>query len=274
MRRSNRMYPSLPEATPPSQNMPPPLRYESLPESNPSSRIYPLLHHYMRHSHNLPLPPRIYPPLNIHMRLWDTPGIHPSLRKHTPLLNIYTRASRNLLLPPRIYLQAFSTMWFSQNLPLSPAWISVHSLEGAYTGLIYHPWGLNVFSVLGLWQCRPRGVTVLVADPGSEERGRTMFWGLAPKSLAKIGGEGRLLPLSILDFTNLCANLGLEVAWRTFHVPAGEGGGCERTQRTPPSLRPWLPCSKADRPNETDIYIRKDTQRERRAGFRFLQNRE
>ena len=151
MRRLKRIYPALPEVTPPSQNTPPPLD--------------------MRPFHNLPLPPRIYPPLNIHMRLWNTPGIQPSLPKYTPLLNIYTRASRNLLLPPRIYLQPFSTMWFSQNLPLSPAGISVHALEGAYIRPIYHPWGLNVFSVLGLWQCRPRGVTVSVVDPGSEERG-------------------------------------------------------------------------------------------------------
>ena len=40
------------------------------------------------------------------------------------------RASQNLLFPPRIYPQPFSTMWLSQNPPLSPAWISVHALEG------------------------------------------------------------------------------------------------------------------------------------------------
>ena len=70
-----KIYPALPE-------YPPSLRYASLPESNPPSRIYPLLNHYMRHSHNLPLHPRIYPPLNIHMRLLDTPGIQPFLAKN------------------------------------------------------------------------------------------------------------------------------------------------------------------------------------------------
>ena len=75
----------------------------------PPSRIilYPLLRHHMRHSHNLPLPPRIYPLSNIYMRLW--PGTLPEstpLSQNipgTPLSNIYTRASQNLLLPPRIY---------------------------------------------------------------------------------------------------------------------------------------------------------------------------
>ena len=130
-------------------------------------------------------------------------------------------------------------MWFSQNLPLSPA------LEGAYIGPIYHPWGLNVFSVLGLWQCSPRGVEVSVADPGCEERGgRTRFWGLAPKifwvhfsqfrGLFKEFGEKRgLLPLSILDFTNLCADRGLEVGLEDLLCPSGGGGGANATNAPP-----------------------------------------
>ena len=141
MRRSKIIYPTLPESTPPSQNIPPPY-IDTRPFQNITlpPDYTPLLHHYMRHSNNLPLPPRIYPPLNIHMRLWDTPGIHPSLPKYTPLLNIYTKAPRNLLLPPppppRIYPQPFPTMRFSQNLPLSPAWISVHAQKGTYIGPI------------------------------------------------------------------------------------------------------------------------------------------
>ena len=98
----------------------PPLRYRLRPFQNLTSLpdYTPLHHHHKRHSHNPPLPPRIYPPLNIQMRLWDTFGIHPSLPKYRPtlLLNIYTRASQNLLLPPRIYPQPFSTMAYISSL--------------------------------------------------------------------------------------------------------------------------------------------------------------
>ena len=45
-----RIYPALPEYTPP------PFRNTTLPEYTHPSRIYPLLHYYMRHSHNRPLP--------------------------------------------------------------------------------------------------------------------------------------------------------------------------------------------------------------------------
>ena len=110
------------------------------------------------------------------MRLWDTPGIHPSLPKYTPLLNIYTRASRNLLLPPRIYPQPFSTMRFSQNLPLSPVWISVHAQDGAYIGPTYHPWGLNVFSVLGLSSDAHEGLQYQWRIQDLKKGGRTGFW--------------------------------------------------------------------------------------------------
>ena len=61
---ARRIYPPpLQEYIPLSQNigLPPPLRYATLPESAHSSKIYPLLRHYA-HSHNLPLPPIIYPP--------------------------------------------------------------------------------------------------------------------------------------------------------------------------------------------------------------------
>ena len=47
---------------------PPPLRNAIFPEYTHPSRIYPLLHHYMRHSHNRPLPP-----LNIYMRHFQNP---------------------------------------------------------------------------------------------------------------------------------------------------------------------------------------------------------
>ena len=74
------MYPALPEYTP--------LRNATLPESTHPSRIYPLLHHYMRHSHNRPLPP-----LNILMRHSRNPPptqnppfkhLHATLPESTP----------------------------------------------------------------------------------------------------------------------------------------------------------------------------------------------
>ena len=87
-----KIYPVLPESTPPSQYIPPPPKYAKLPESTPPFRIYPLLHHYMRHSHNLPLPSRIYPPLNLDMRLWPETLLEstPSSQNIRPLFNIHT----------------------------------------------------------------------------------------------------------------------------------------------------------------------------------------
>ena len=72
--RLPRIYPALPEHAPPPLDMRPVQNLTFSPEYTP------LPHHYMRHSHNLPLAPRIYT-LNIHMRLWSTPGINPFLPK-------------------------------------------------------------------------------------------------------------------------------------------------------------------------------------------------
>ena len=41
----------------------------------------------------------------------------------------------------------------------------MHALEGIHRAYIYHPWGLNVYSVLGLWHCRPQGVKVSLILP-------------------------------------------------------------------------------------------------------------
>ena len=57
--------------------------------------------------------------------------------------------------------------------------------------------------------------------------------------LKEFGENRRLLPLSILDFTNLCADRGLEVGLADLLCPSGGGGGwCERTQRTLPAYGP------------------------------------
>ena len=102
------IYATLPESTPPSQNIPPPFLvtifdyhriYPSLPEYTP------LFYTYVRPSQNLPLPPRIYP---------------------LPFYFLATimRPSQNLPLPPRIYppfQQLYATLLEStppsQNIP-------------------------------------------------------------------------------------------------------------------------------------------------------------
>ena len=62
----------------------------------------------MRPSHNLPLPPRIYPPFQ---QLYATlpESTHPP-PEYTPIFNNYKimRPSQNLLLPPRIFFSSGS----------------------------------------------------------------------------------------------------------------------------------------------------------------------
>ena len=82
------LYATLPESTPPSQNM-----------SSFSTNLY------VRPSHNLPLPPRIYPPLfNNYMRPCQNLP-YPSLPEYTPPppFNNYMRHFQNLPVPLRIY---------------------------------------------------------------------------------------------------------------------------------------------------------------------------
>ena len=248
MRRSKRICPALPESTPPSQNMPP-LDMRSFKNLTLPQEYTPLLYHYMRHSYNLPLPPRIYICDCGTLPESTLPPIIYSPFKHRP---IYTRASRNLLLPSRIYPQPFSTMWLSQNLPLSPAWISVHAVEGAYRGPI---------SSMGI-QCVQCIRTVTVPPMRGfnqwwiqdlKKGGAQGFGGLPPRFLgyilanlgdflknsAKIGGGGGACCYCVsFILTIYVQTLALRWAWRTFYVPAGGGGGCERTQRTPPAYGP------------------------------------
>ena len=140
-----RIYPflyqvRLPESTPSFQHIPPlfynymrcsqtlprppriypplSLRNATLPESTHPFRIYPLLHHYMRHSHNRPLPP-----LNILMRH----SRNPPLTQNTPLLNIYMRPSQNLPLPPRIYPPLNIHMLWWETPESKPSWPKIYS---------------------------------------------------------------------------------------------------------------------------------------------------
>ena len=112
------LYAMLPDSTPPSQNIPPSLRNATLPESTHPSRIYPLLHLYMRHSHIRPLPP-----LNILMRH----SRNPPLTQNTPLLNIYMRPSQNLPLPPRIYPPLNIHMRWWDTPESKPSWPKIYS---------------------------------------------------------------------------------------------------------------------------------------------------
>ena len=140
-------------------------------------------------------------------------------------------------------------MWFSQNLPLSPAWISVHAPEGAYIGPIYHPWGLNVFSVLRLWQVPlTKGCSFSGGSRIWRKGGARGFGSLPPrffgyilanledflKNLAKIGGCYDRVSLILPIYVRTVA---LRRAWRAFYVPAG-GGGVRAHPTHPPSLRP------------------------------------
>ena len=119
----------------------PPRIYPSLPE------YIPLLNKYiiMRRSHNLPRPPKIYPPFqqlcatlpestppsqnippfSTNILLCDAPKIYPPSQNIPPFLtHLYVRPSQNLPLPPKIYplfQQLYATLSEStppsQNIP-------------------------------------------------------------------------------------------------------------------------------------------------------------
>ena len=101
----------LPDSTPPSENIPPPLStilfdppsiYASLPEYT----LY--FYNYMRRSHNLPLHPKIYPRFHNYMRhsqyLTLPPGIYPFLPEDTPHLYNYAMPPESTPPPQNIPL--------------------------------------------------------------------------------------------------------------------------------------------------------------------------
>ena len=118
---------TLPESTPPSQNIPPfQQQYATLPESTPPSRNIPLfnkcilcatLQEYTCSSLNIP-------PFST--TICDPPRIYPSLSEYTPHFstNVYVRPSQNIplppSLPPRIHLpfQKLNAT-FPESTPLS-----------------------------------------------------------------------------------------------------------------------------------------------------------
>ena len=117
---------TLPEFTPPCQNIPPfltticdpPRFYPSLleytpflttmydlPQSTPPSQNIhvPLFNKYMRLFQNLPLPPSQKIPVFL-TTICNTPRIYPYIPEYTPLFyNNYMRPSQNLPLPPKLY---------------------------------------------------------------------------------------------------------------------------------------------------------------------------
>ena len=139
------------------------------------------------------------------MRLWDTPGIHRSLPTYTPLLNIYrpTRAYYGIYSSLREYTPSpFYNVIRTESTP-----ISCLDKRACSRRHIYRAYRAYISS-LGT-QCVQSIRTVTVPPT----RG-----------------------CSILDVTNLCADLGLEVGLVDLLCPSR---GCERTQRTlPPSLGP------------------------------------
>ena len=124
----SRIYPFLPEYSPPpfqsNYMCDPPRIYPSSQNTPPCSTNL-----YVRLSHNLPLPPRIYTPPPFQqvwyyatlpestppspeytspfqqMYLCDPPRIYPFLSEYSPpfLTKLYVWPSQNLPLPPRIY---------------------------------------------------------------------------------------------------------------------------------------------------------------------------
>ena len=96
---------------------PPPLDMRPFQNLTLPPEYTPLFHHYMRHSHNLPFPPRIYHPLNIHKRLWDTPGIPPKI--YTSFKHLY--ASVSVSTPPsqNITPALFYNVILTESTPLS-----------------------------------------------------------------------------------------------------------------------------------------------------------
>ena len=114
-----RIYPSVPEhSLPPFQQL-----CSTLPESTPPSQNIPFFNNYVRSSQNLPIPPsQNIPPFSTpiwHLpestppsqnippfstTICDPPRIYPSLREYTPsLFSYYMRPSQNLPLPLRMY---------------------------------------------------------------------------------------------------------------------------------------------------------------------------
>ena len=163
---------------------------------------------YMRPSHNLPLPLGIYPPLNIYICHCVTlPESTPSPPKYTPLLNTvkhlaYTRASQNLLLPPEGSQSMFRKFYVPKVL--------------CSEGFIFRRFSRTVEGIhiyIGLY-----------IIPGDVQCIRTVI-------LLPTRGCG------IFDFTNLCADLGLEVGQVDLLCPSGWGGGV-RTHSTHPPPQP------------------------------------
>ena len=110
---------------PPEYITPPPIFYhsfETLHDLPLPPRIYPLLNIYLRPGQNQPLPPRIYPLLNIYIRRSQNVPISPIIY---PLLNMYatlpesTPPSQNIPPPPLRHLYATLPEYTrpSQNIP-------------------------------------------------------------------------------------------------------------------------------------------------------------
>ena len=95
------IYVTLPESTPPSLNIHfPPFKhlYATLPESTHPRIDTAFFDIYMRHSHNLPLPLRIYPAL---YKVTLPESTSPFQNIPAPFYN-YMRRSQNLSRPPKI----------------------------------------------------------------------------------------------------------------------------------------------------------------------------
>ena len=141
------LYATLPESTPPSQNIPPfsttvcdpPRIYPSLPAYTPIFNNY----FIMRRSQNLSLPPRIYPPFNNCMR-------------HSQKLSFPQRIHPTFL--TTIFLVSFLQLYMisqestPQSLNVPPFLESTYNCERIYHSL---PVMKNILGERGrFWECR------------------------------------------------------------------------------------------------------------------------
>ena len=147
---NNYIYATIPEATPPSQNIPP-----LSPIISEPPRIYPSFLNYttfstnlyVRPSQNLPLPPRIYPAFQKHMRpsqyLRLSPRIYPTFQQ----LEYYATLPESTF-PPK-YISPFNNyMRHSQNRPSLPEYTpfsttisSCDAPRAEYTSHNHNKWG-------------------------------------------------------------------------------------------------------------------------------------
>ena len=189
---------TLPESTPPSQNIPP---FQQLYAT--LSEYTPLLNNYniMRPSQNLTLPPRIYPPFQPlkyyatlpeytlppriyppfqQMYMCDPPRIYPSLPEYTPIFDNYfiMRRSQILYLPPSQNIPPFQQLYVTlpENTNITPlrngfqviadANLIIRDVEARWPGSTHDSYMLRQSNVNRQFEEKKFGRNWLLGDSG------------------------------------------------------------------------------------------------------------